>query len=467
MPVVQGYAMTNSNAAPMAAEGTNYGMGSDGDTFNGQKGEHQPKKFNDVFFAVLFYLHLGAMAILLPISMNANGGGGDGAGSLGQIIYFVTVCGIFAVGVTTISLGFMMQYAKQLVKLALFFQIGVSLAMAIFGLMAGSMMMAGLCFVSFAFSICYTMAVWGRIPFAAANLNTALTAVRANLGLSVVAYTFLIIAAIFSMAWTTISNNILATYPGMAFLLFLSYFWTHQVLKNTIHVTTAGVIGTWWFAPHEASSCCSRAIGDSFGRATTYSFGSICFGSLIVAVVQALRHLNHHLRGNEDAQIVVCIIDCFLACIEGIIEYFNKWAYVYVGLYGYSYLDAGRNVMTLFQNKGWTVIIADDLAENVLFMMSTLVGLLTGAVGFIVASLDGNIFADLGFDSPGGIGFVFGLLVGFVLSSILMSVVASAVNTVIVCYAESPREFEVNHSQLSAEMREAWSLAYPSYGNGY
>lgn len=239
------------------------------------------------------------------------------------------------------------------------------------------------------------------------------------------------------------------------------------MLKNTIHVTTAGVIGTWWFAPHEASSCCSRAIGDSFGRATTYSFGSICFGSLIVAVVQALRHLNHHLRGNEDAQIVVCIIDCFLACIEGIIEYFNKWAYVYVGLYGYSYLDAGRNVMTLFQNKGWTVIIADDLAENVLFMMSTLVGLLTGAVGFIVASLDGNIFADLGFDSPGGIGFVFGLLVGFVLSSILMSVVASAVNTVIVCYAESPREFEVNHSQLSAEMREAWSLAYPSYGNGY
>ena len=100
-------------------------------------------------------------------------------------------------------------------------------------------------------------------------------------------------------------------------------------------------------------------------------------------------------------------------------------------------------------------------------MMSTLVGLLTGAVGFIVASLDGNIFADLGFDSPGGIGFVFGLLVGFVLSSILMSVVASAVNTVIVCYAESPREFEINHSQLSAEMREAWSLAYPSYGNGY
>lgn len=41
----------------------------------------------------------------------------------------------------------------------------------------------------------------------------------------------------------------------------------------------------------------------------------------------------------------------------GIIEYLNKWAYVYVGLYGYSYLEAGRNVITLFENKGWTAIV--------------------------------------------------------------------------------------------------------------
>ena len=121
---------------------------------------------------------------------------------------------------------------------------------------------------------------------------------------------------------------------GMAFLMFLSYYWTHQVLSNTMHVTSAGVIGTWWFAPQDASAYCSPAIGDSFRRASTYSFGSICFGSLIVAVIQALRQLNHYLRGNEDAQILVCIIDCILGCIEGIIEYFNKWAYVYVGLYG-------------------------------------------------------------------------------------------------------------------------------------
>ena len=58
-----------------------------------------------------------------------------------------------------------------------------------------------------------------------------------------------------------------------------------------------------------------------------------------------------------------------------------------------------------------------------------------------------------------------GFLVGFIMASIMMGVVSSAVNTVIVCFAESPREFEVNHPQLSMEMRDAWRRAWPEECN--
>jgi hypothetical protein len=54
-----------------------------------------------------------------------------------------------------------------------------------------------------------------------------------------------------------------------------------------------------------------------------------------------------------------------------------------------------------------------------------------------------------------------GLLVGFLFASIMMSVVGSAVNTVIVCFAEAPAEFQSNHPQLSEEMRAAWRQAWP------
>jgi hypothetical protein len=55
-----------------------------------------------------------------------------------------------------------------------------------------------------------------------------------------------------------------------------------------------------------------------------------------------------------------------------------------------------------------------------------------------------------------------GLVVGFMLTSILMGVVGSAVNTVIVCYAEAPNEFQTNHPQLSADMRQSWRQAWPT-----
>lgn len=59
--------------------------------------------------------------------------------------------------------------------------------------------------------------------------------------------------------------------------------------------------------------------------ALTTSFGSICFGSLVVAIIQALRSLANEARNNGDAQCLACIAECILACLQGIVEYFNKW----------------------------------------------------------------------------------------------------------------------------------------------
>jgi hypothetical protein len=401
----------------------------------------------------------------------------------------------------------MMLFANSLVKIALFFQIGATLAFAIISLFGGSIWISVLFWLSvrifcldtrdrmdgsvvcihvlkyvlfsplhvalpfldlkhtnaqFAISCCYAKFVWVRIPFAAANLKTALTAVRANLGLVIVSYIFMAIGFGYTILWMTTANVYMNTVPASAFFLFLSYYWTQQVLSNTVHTSTAGVIGTWWFQPGDASSFCSPAIGDSIYRSVTYSFGSICFGSLLVAIVQALRALNHQLRGQDDAKLIVCIIDCILACIEGIIEYLNKWAYIYVGLYGYSYLDAGRNVISLFAAKGWSTIITDDLANNVLTMMSFMIASVTGLVGYVLASMNNDLLVDFGLESPGGTGFLFGLFIGFIFSSLVMSVVSSAVDTVIVCFAEGPAEFDANHPELSANMLNAWRQAWPN-----
>lgn len=42
----------------------------------------------------------------------------------------------------------------------------------------------------------------------------------------------------------------------------------------------------------------------------------------------------------------------------------------------------------------------------------------------------------------------------------VMSIIDSAVTTVIVCFAEAPEVLEMNHSDHSRDMREAWNKVY-------
>lgn len=197
----------------------------------------------------------------------------------------------------------------------------------------------------------------------------------------------------------------------------------------------------------------------SFIRTVTTSFGSVCFGSFVVAVIQALKAVANQARQNDDCAWLACVAECILGCLAGLVEYFNKWAFVYVGIYGMPYLKAGKSVFELFQNRGWEAIIADDLVGNALMLVSLVSGLIMGGIAIAIERL---------FDAgePEGlnvtlIAFFLGFIVGILVTSILMSTIASGVNTVIVLFAEGPREFEQNHPALSHKMREVWAQVYP------
>lgn len=129
---------------------------------------------------------------------------------------------------------------------------------------------------------------------------------------------------------------------------------------------------------------------DSLVRSTTYSFGSICFGSLIVAILELVKNSLRSARNNRNAGILRCVAICLLAWIERLAEYFNRWAFVYVGLYGYGYLDAGKNVISLFRARGWSTIISDNLVYRMLGIMSLAIGFFVALICVIFALITGE-----------------------------------------------------------------------------
>jgi uncharacterized membrane protein (Fun14 family) len=99
------------------------------------------------------------------------------------------------------------------------------------------------------------------------------------------------------------------------------------------------------------------------------------------------------------------------------------------------------------------------MLDTVLFMVSIGVGMLTAILGVVAGYM-------LGFsedaDATLGTAFILGFILGYAMCTTLFSVVSSAVNTVIVCYAEAPGEFQANHPQLSSNMRDSWRQAFPN-----
>merc|ERR1711862_444687 len=131
--------------------------------------------------------------------------------------------------------------------------------------------------------------------------------------------------------------------------------------------------------------------------------------------IQALRALVHAAKQNGDGNaIIICLLECLLCCLQDIMEYVNKWAYIYVVVYGYSYCEAGKKVMELFSDRGWEAIITDDLAGNALLIVSIIVGLICGVVGLVVAR-SSDWFVNIQPEEEYAICFGIGFIVGIVL----------------------------------------------------
>ena len=234
---------------------------------------------------------------------------------------------------------------------------------------------------------------------------------------------------------------------GLYFLMLISLYWGGSVISNVVHCVVAGTVSAWWFQGNDVGR---TPVFDSFSRAVSYSFGSICFGSLIVAVLKAIKQVLKEAQRNKNAQLLMCCIMCILNMIESMLEFFNRYAYCYVAIYGYDFRKAGKSVFDLFHRLGWTAIINDSLIDDTLNWMALGCGAITATIGYLYglsASLTGGWLVVLSLT---------GFLFGWAMCDVTMSVVSSAVATIFVCWAEAPAAFMQVHPDEAKMLNDAW-----------
>lgn len=461
---------------------------------NLEKGHDQGPKFQDVWAAILFFGMIASQivttSLYAPDVLSAELGD-ENSKTAGAMVGGLVLMSGLATALSVGSLWFMMACAESLISACLIGSVITNFVMAVVFLAAGSPW--AILWVAMAFiGVCYAYFVWNRIAFASANLKVALTAVKANMSLVLIAALSLFVAFLWSL-WGLLNFLAIAWHlkggegggdgegdeqsfqtmnGGILFLLLVGFYWGHQVIAAVVRCTVAGSVGSWVFTPGDIAP-----VKGSLKRALTYSFGSICFGSLIVALIQATRAICESARqsaaADGDSTLLLCVVDCILGCIEAIAEYITRWAYVYVGLYGYGFLDAGKSVMSIFKARGFTFLINDDLIANVLTFASAAIGAVTGGIGVLIYVSSGQYGGggggggddEDGDGSGGGTRltaiFIIGFLVGMLFASTVLSIVLSAVDTILVCWAEAPLDLQQNHPEHYDAMHDAWQKVYP------
>lgn len=324
----------------------------------------------------------------------------------------------------------------------------------------------------------YICCIRSRIAFASANLQVACKAVLSYPVIMITAITFTFVQIGWALVWS------LATYAaithgeyvgegedysaGKKFWvlvgMLLVFFWATFVCRNIVMVATAGTVSSWWH--HSSQDRQAMTTTRALLRALTLSFGSICFGSLIVSIIQTIRFilasLQHTLekQGNAVAACLVGCIGCLVACIQKWVEYFNRFAYAYVGIYGYSFVSSGKRVCQLFASKGWSAIANDSLISNVLFFGKVVVGFLGAAAGWgVVVYGDSAWTANL--SHPKASLGLSGFLIGYSVTDVIMTVIDGAVATVFILFAEDPHSLSTSHPDSHTSLHETWQRIYP------
>lgn len=397
----------------------------------------QPR-YNDTFFTYVFvatlvvfayvtyesyvYLEYPTASVLEPAKLSK---------PMRALYTLVAVSTVVPLVSATVLLGLVYLFPTFFVVTA-FLLVPLSMfSMAVTSLMAGSVLSA-IMFGAFGLlSLTFMFQNFSRFSFSALMIQLVVSAMKKYPStLLISALSSLITAAVSvlymvaigvvanarinkddSLCPHTNGNDICLSNTSIAIFLFVVFAgcYIFQVLENVTHVVLSGIFSSWYFFDaNEASSKPRYPALGSLKRALTYCFGSICFGSLLVSVVQTIRislqvlkaklqnrNLNYDDDNDNGGSGENGLLFCFLICLVSVLEWvasefeywmkwFNRYAYSYLAMYGKSYLDSARDTFEILRYKVIDILINDSLVGTAIGLYSLLSMFLTGVALYVV-----------------------------------------------------------------------------------
>ncbi|KAJ7096318.1 plasma-membrane choline transporter-domain-containing protein [Mycena epipterygia] len=454
----------------------------------------KPKKtINDPIVLVIFVLQFLGFAAISGIVIsswvkNDGLGGGLGSDNTGtsvtlnkSTVYLLLLVTAAALLLSTIYLMIVRAFTKIVMHITLILSILLNIAVCVYYWLTKYYSGAIIFTVLALFSILSYYGFKSRIPLASLLLQVVMDVSKHHKSVYVVAFVALLLQAALAI-WFTFTA--IATYTkwtpgngnpscettscssgkvaGLIFFEVFSFLWTSQVIGNVSLATLAGgPYGCWYyFGPRGEGDMPKHPTLTAFGRASTLSLGSIAFGSLIVTLLELLKMVLHAAQNSANADghpveaCLACCASCFVGIIESLVEYFNRYAYIEIALYGKPYITAAKDTWRLLQDRGVSAIVNDSLVGMTLTWGGYAVGMLSSLFAYLYLRITAPSYnADGNYTAPV---ILFAFLIGLQCSLTLSSAIEAGVSTIFVGLGEDPQVLAIRAPALFALIAQTY-----------
>lgn len=359
----------------------------------------------------------------------------------------------------------MLLCGKMLMWVFLLVMIGGSGYAAFYLYVAGNATLAMPFALLCMFIVMYACGVANNIAFASTTLQIATHVVLEYFSLIAMALVMVVLTAGYLILWAVAfiglyyylkaaGESTINTFI-VYFVMLVFFFWTAAVLQNIVIVTTVGVVSLWW-----TGASGFFAVPLSFCRATTWNLGAICFGSFIIAVITALDYCIKlaikQLKDSENKMLIyaLAVLDMIVMCLKCIMEYLTEYAFCFVGIYGYSFMHAGYEVLLLLGSDLSLVLVNDSLVGTVILIGKLLVAGMGAYVSQYLVEhknwAEGIPDASSTFTSIGG-------LIGWSISGVIFGLVTAGNKAALILWKAKPESLKETHPAFYEELDYIWT----------
>merc|ERR1719502_1702247 len=212
----------------------------------------------------------------------------------------------------------------------------------------------------------------------------------------------------------------------------------------------------------------TSVVYDSYSRALFKHLGSICFGALIIAIVQFARAIlayvdqqTKQMQGkNILARVVMKVVQCCMWCFEKCLKFISKNGYIMVAMYGHSFCKAAYVSFGLMYDNVLLIATTTMVTNLLLFIGELAITFFCGWCAFMTLTVYPD-YKEGGSLQPTSkmLPTILTMLAAWFVSSGFMSVYGMSIDTILMCCCMDKKENgKTGHVKMSRVMFRRFKL---------